>query len=179
MSQQETKDMNQHFYRASAADFMKIPGSPVAYWADQAVLDSFESEKLVGEIASVKIGMGTGKNEIFVREWWEVGFHDIDFSLKSTDDLDKSSGRYFPYNKGGDFRLWYGNLQQVLWFDAAGRAAMDRMSGHRENGGWNYYFNEGITWSFISSSKFGVRYLPHGSAFDVAGSTLFCKHQRL
>tara|TARA_Y100001001_G_scaffold97480_1_gene95328 strand:+ start:3952 stop:5733 length:1782 start_codon:yes stop_codon:yes gene_type:complete len=179
MSQQETKDMNQHFYRASAADFMKIPGSPVAYWADQAVLDSFESEKLVGEIASVKIGMGTGKNEIFVREWWEVGFHDIDFSLKSTDDLDKSSGRYFPYNKGGDFRLWYGNLQQVLWFDAAGRAAMDRMSGHRENGGWNYYFNEGITWSFISSSKFGVRYLPHGSAFDVAGSTLFCDENNL
>ncbi|WP_314625874.1 BREX-1 system adenine-specific DNA-methyltransferase PglX, partial [uncultured Selenomonas sp.] len=76
-------------------------------------------------------------------------------------------------NKGGEYRLWYGNLQEVLWFDEAGRNAMNSMSGHRENGGHDFYFRDGITWTFISSSNFGVRYLPHGALFDVAGSTLF------
>lgn len=78
-----------------------------------------------------------------------------------------------PYNKGGDFRLWYGNQQEVLWFDENGRKHMDTMSGHRENGGYNYYFHKGITWTFISTSSFGVRAIPSGFAFDVAGSTLF------
>ena len=64
--------------------------------------------------------MGTGKNEIFVREWWEVEYNKIDFSLTSIDELDNSTGRYFPYNKGGEFRLWYGNLQEVLWFNKEG-----------------------------------------------------------
>lgn len=165
--------MGKYFYRASAADFGKIPSNPIAYWASEGVLDSFDKDKLIGDFAQVKIGMGTGRNAIFVRDWWEVGRDLIDFSLTDVKQLKGSKARYFPYNKGGDFRLWYGNQQQVLWFDSAGRNYMDTMSGHRENGGWGYYFRQGLTWSFISSSKFGVRYLPAGFAFDVAGSALF------
>lgn len=164
-----------YFYEADQSNFSKIPGSPVAYWVNESILTAYEQGNLIGDSADVKIGMGTGKNEIFVREWWEVFYTKIDFSLKTINDLAKSKGRYFPYNKGGEFRLWFGNLQEVLWFDAEGRRYMDTMSGHRENGARDFYCKEGLTWSFISSSKFGIRYLPTGCFFDVAGSTLFSR----
>ena len=167
------------YYEQSTDNFAKIPGSPVAYWANEKILLAYENGTLLNDCSDVKIGMGTGKNEIFVREWWEVFHNKIDFSLNSINDLDKSSGKYFPYNKGGEFRLWYGNLQEVLWFDAKGRQYMNTMSGHRENGAHDFYCKEGLTWSFISSSKFGVRYLPTGCFFDVAGSTLFSKKDNL
>ncbi len=163
-------------YTAQQSNFSKIPGSPIAYWASVKIFKAYENGELIGDIADVKIGMGTGKNEIFVREWWEIFYSRIDFSLKSVDDLETSTGRYFPYNKGGEFRLWFGNLQEVLWFDAEGRRYMDTMSGHRENGAHDFYCKEGLTWSFISSSKFGIRYLPTGCFFDVAGSTLFSRN---
>ena len=166
-------------YTANQDDYAKIPGSPVAYWTNEKILLAYENGTLLNDCSDVKIGMGTGKNEIFVREWWEVFHNKIDFSLNSINDLEKSSGKYFPYNKGGEFRLWYGNLQEVLWFDAKGRQYMNTMSGHRENGAHDFYCKEGLTWSFISSSKFGVRYLPTGCFFDVAGSTLFSKKDNL
>ena len=164
-----------YFYEADQSNFSKIPGSPVAYWVNASILTAYEQGNLIGDSADVKIGMGTGKNEIFVREWWEVFYTKIDFSLKTINDLAESKGRYFPYNKGGEFRLWFGNLQEVLWFDTEGRRYMDTMSGHRENGARDFYCKEGLTWSFISSSKFGIRYLPTGCFFDVAGSTLFSR----
>ena len=162
-------------YTSTQDNFSKIPGSPVAYWVNASILTAYEQGNLIGDSADVKIGMGTGKNEIFVREWWEVVYTKIDFSLKTINDLAESKGRYFPYNKGGEFRLWFGNLQEVLWFDTEGRRYMDTMSGHRENGARDFYCKEGLTWSFISSSKFGIRYLPTGCFFDVAGSTLFSR----
>ena len=177
-SQQGKEDMflsGENRYFANQDNFAKIPGSPVAYWASEAILSAYTRGKLIGNIADVKIGMGTGENDIFVREWWEIFYNQIDFSLQSIQDLEKSSGRYFPYNKGGEFRLWFGNLQEVLWFDKAGRDYMNTMSGHRENGGRDFYCKEGLTWSFISSSKFGIRCMPTGCFFDVAGSTLFSK----
>lgn len=163
------------FSQVSTDNFFKIPGSPVAYWVSDRILDAFRNGSLIGDVADVKIGMGTGKNDIFVREWWEVNNQQIDYSLKSIDEIDNSEARYFPYNKGGEFRLWYGNLQEILWFDSEGRRYMNTMSGHRENGAHDWYCHEGLTWSFISSSKFGIRFLPSGCFFDVAGSTLFSK----
>ncbi len=166
-------------YYSRQEDFLKIPGHPVAYWASDNILKAFDEGQFIGDFTDVKIGMGTGKNDIFVREWWEVEKNKIDFSLKSIDQLDDSKGRYFPYNKGGEYRLWYGNLLEVLWFDAAGRKYMNSMSGHRENGGHDFYFRHGLTWTFISSSRFGVRSLPYGFLFDVAGSTLFVDDDKL
>ena len=155
--------------------FSKIPGSPVAYWVSETILDAYNNGKLIGDVSDVKIGMGTGKNDIFIRKWWEIEHTKIDFSLTCIGEIENSVGRYFPYNKGGEFRLWYGNLQEVLWFDSEGRRYMNTMSGHRENGARDWYCHEGVTWSFISSSKFGIRFLPAGCFFDVAGSTLFSK----
>ena len=164
---------------AKQANFGKIPGAPIAYWVSDSILKAYLQGKPLGDCSDVKIGMGTGKNDIFVREWWEVNHFLIDFSLRSITEVCNSNGRYFPYNKGGEFRLWYGNLQEVLWFDKEGQRKMNTMSGHRENGGRDYYCKEGLTWSFISSSKFGIRYMPTGCFFDVAGSTLFSRIDNL
>lgn len=166
-------------FAAKQENFSKIPGSPVAYWVSEKMFNIFKDEKSISDVSQVKIGMGTGKNEIFVRDWWEVSECEIDYSIKQYSDLNNTDKKYFPYNKGGDFRLWYGNLQEVLWFDANGREAMNRMTGHRENGGKDFYFRKGITWSFISSSRFGVRSRPSGSLFDVAGSTLFVNEDKI
>lgn len=161
------------FYRANQQDFKKIPSSPIAYWASESVLSAFENARPLKEYADVRIGMGTGKNEVFLRLWWEISTSQINFSLHSTNDLQTSTAKYYPYNKGGEYRLWYGNYSHVVWFDESGRTRMNNTSGHRENGGHDRYFNEGLTWTFLSSSKFGVRYLPEGFLFDVAGSSIF------
>ena len=165
--------VNDRWKEAKQEDFDLIPGSPIAYWCNKRLLDVFSEEKKIGEICDVKIGMGTGKNEVFVRKWWEVINSKIDSSLTSSSMLPELSGRYVPYNKGGDYRLWYGNLNDILWFDQEGQAAMNETPGHRENDGFSRYFQKGITWTFISSAYFGVRSVPTGFAFDVAGSTLF------
>ena len=131
-TQQGKEDMflrGENRFVATQENFGKIPGSPVAYWASDMILATFENGILVDNISDVKIGMGTGKNDIFVRKWWEINHSAIDFSLKNIAQLEDSHGKYFPYNKGGEYRLWYGNLQEVLWFDEAGRNAMNSMSG--------------------------------------------------
>lgn len=185
MSEQEKSDAAKEaiqnpqcgwFYRASSADFGKIPGSPIAYWVSGEFRDIFAACDNIGTLADVKIGMGTGKNDKFLRNWWEVSHEKIDFNICNFKELEESVAKYFPYNKGGDFRLWYGNGRFVVWFDKDGRDAMSDTPGHRENGGMSRYFQDGITWSFISSAKFGVRYTKSGFLFDVAGSTLFQKH---
>lgn len=160
-------------FTANQANFSAITGSPIAYWASEKMISAFEKGILINDIASVKIGMGTGKNEVFLRSWWETNYGNIDFTMDSIENIDKSTKKFFPYNKGGEYRRWFGNLQDVVWYDSAGRAKMFSMPGHRENGGKDAYFKPGITWNFIGSTKFGVRLMPAGCLFDVAGSSLF------
>lgn len=166
------------FAQVSADDFAKIPGSPVAYWVGNIVYDTYTKYPVLSTVADVRHGLSTGKNELFVRLWYEVNHNEIDFTLTNRSQVQKSQGKFFPYNKGGEFRKWYGNAEYVLWYDAEGQKKMASMSGHRHDGR-ERYFQEGVSWSFISSSNFGVRYTPTGFVFDVAGSTMFLPHDTL
>ena len=166
------------FAQVETEIFSQIPGAPIAYWVSDSVLQAYNRGELLDDLSEVKIGMGTGKNDLFLKKWWEVKQDEIDRTLDSFDSLIHTKKKYFPYNKGGEFRLWYGNIVDVVWFDEEGRKLMNSMPGHRENGAKHFYCKEGLTWSFISSSKFGIRYMPKGCFFDVAGSTLFpIKHR--
>ena len=166
-------DGNRIYYpNVSQHDFEKIPGCPIGYWVSEKMIETFENCS-IGNCSQVKIGMGTGKNDLFLRKWWGINYSEINTSLTDINQLDTAVERYYPYNKGGEYRLWYGNIQEVVWFNKEGRCLMDSMPGHRENGGWNCYFKSGITWSFISTGRLGVRFLPYGCLFDVAGSSLF------
>ena len=157
---------------ADQTDFSQIPGSPVAYWISSRIPEVYTKYPTLEAIADVRHGLSTGKNEWFVRMWEEVEWNKIDVTLTNQKEIDRIRGRYVPYNKGGEFRLWYGNADYVLWYDKFGREKMKSLSGHRHDGR-ERYFQEGITWSFISSSNFGVRYTPTGFAFDVGGSSMF------
>ena len=163
-------------YIAQQVNFSNIPGVPIAYWVTKNVIRIYKENKLLEKIADVRHGLSTGKNELFVRRWTEVVWNKIDFQIKNRNEIMSSNAKFFPYNKGGEYRKWFGNAEYIIWYDTNGQKKMATLSGHRHDGK-ERYFQEGITWSFISSSKFGCRYTPSGFVFDVAGSSLFVKYE--
>lgn len=169
---------NEYYKKAKVDNFEKIPGAPVAYWVSEKIFHIYQNYPILDSFAEVKHGLTTGKNELFVRAWTEVEREKIDTTLTDRSQITSKSRRYVPYNKGGEYRLWYGNADYVLWYDLNGQKQMAQFSGHRHDGK-DMYFHEGITWSFISSSNFGVRYTPSGFAFDVAGSSMFFDNEYL
>ena len=98
---------------------------------------------------------------------------DLGLEYGTREDAFSSGKKWFPYNKGGSFRKWYGNCEFVLRYDKYGNELMSSFPGHRHDGK-SHYFLEGVTWTFVSSSSFAARYTPPGFVFDVAGSSLFC-----
>lgn len=108
MSQLENNNMDNNLYGASAADFNKIPGSPIAYWISTKLIKTFENGVQLNKIAIPRQGLATMDNTRFTRVWHEVSISN--FSIFTTK---KSDVKWFPYNKGGDFRKWYGN-QEIL-----------------------------------------------------------------
>lgn len=159
-------------HRVPLAQFSRIPGSPIAYWLSPRMVEIFQEGLPLSTVAEVKHGLSTGKNAAVVRHWWEVSRCDFGTGFESSSAAWESGKKWFPYNKGGDYRRWYGNFEHVLRYDQHGLDLMDSFSGHRHDGK-SHYFREGITWTFISSAYFAARYTPAGSIFDVSGSSLF------
>ena len=161
------------FFEAAQDEFKKIPGSPVAYWVSERIRQAFDDGTALKYYAEIKHGLSTGKNEAVVRTWPEVSAMELGLEYGTREDVLSSGKKWFPYNKGGNFRKWYGNCEFVLRYDKYGNELMSSFSGHRHDGK-SHYFLEGVTWTFISSSSFAARYTPPGFVFDVAGSSLFC-----
>ncbi|MFO1547237.1 BREX-1 system adenine-specific DNA-methyltransferase PglX [Lactiplantibacillus plantarum] len=175
-----------YLYRTNQANFKKIPGSPIAYWANKNILSEFQIGTNITDVAFVGLGMRTGDNKRFLRLWHEINCELFDPNSKSADITFKAV-KWVPYNKGGNFRKWYGNKEYVVNWKNDGqeiKANTKRVYPQLGNNlGWKitnepYYFKEGLTWTFISSSKFGVRFSPQGSIFDVAGSSLFTTNHK-
>jgi len=178
MSQQETKDMAKYFYRASAADFMKIPGGPVAYWVDEELVEAFQTVPPLEDSWLFRQGMATSDNERFLRYWHEVSWNRIDTTCEGPQDLKESSRKWFPYNKGGSYRKWYGNNDLVVNWENDGREMKEFTA--TLNQGMNvrlksreYYCLPNITYSALSSGDFGCRVSQPGFLFDTKGSCLF------
>ena len=161
-------------YNAKQDSFERIPGAPVsAYVAGDTLAMLYEKGKTVNDIGEVKIGMGTGNNDLFLKLWWEVNNLTIDYTMKDASLINAESKKYYPYSKGGERKRWYGNQEYVVWYDEAGQNQMKQTSGHRENGGYDYYFHKGMTWTYSTMAAFGARIMPEGFVFDVNGSSLF------
>ena len=153
------------FYRASAEDFKKIPGSPIAYWVSDRVREVFLNEKTFEASFSIKAGISTGRNEQFILLWTEVESSRIRKGSQSV-------FVYCPHNKGGEFRKWMGNLDTVLKYSEEHISQMEKNPGFRHDG-QEYYFRMHIGWSKITSSKSSFRLYPEGFTFDSAGLSLF------
>ena len=168
---------NARFY-AKQENYNRIPGAPVsAYVASETLASLYEQGKTISEIGEVKIGMGTGNNDLFLKLWLEIKYLDIDFSITGINEIDMYSKKFYPYSKGGERRRWYGNHEFIVWFDKDGQKCMKQTSGHRENGGIDYYFHKGMTWSYSTMAAFSVRVMPSGFVFDVNGSSLFLNEE--
>jgi type II restriction/modification system DNA methylase subunit YeeA len=162
-------------------NFAKIPGMPIAYWVSENVQKAFEGER-ISNYGQACIGMRTGENAKFLRTWFEISFDKLGLNLDNAKETIEKSIKWIPYNKGGNFRKWYGNNEIVVNWGNNGEEIKEETRRKYpylgDDLGWKisneqFYFKESITWSFISASKFGVRYSPSGFIFDVAGSSLF------
>lgn len=159
------------FYKAQQSDFSSIPGNPIAYWITAAMLKAFNEGISFGDFGQPKAGITTGDNESFIRLWWEVGCSKISQDTTSVEDIDN---RYvwYPCDKGGDFRKWYGNQENVMGFNAEMRNAMESRKGYRPVN-FSLQFKESITWSYISSGTNAFRYSGKGRLFDHSGISAF------
>ena len=154
----------------SQYEFSKIPGSPIGYWAGESILRCFNND-LLNTIAAARIGMMTTDNKRFLRNWAEVDFQKIGLNYTDRIQAAASSTKWFPYNKGGGFKKWYGLNDLIVNWQYGGKEIIE--NGMTSFRGKDFYFKEGLTWSFINSSNFGVRYKPHGFLFDIQGSSSF------
>lgn len=167
------------FAQISTDNFFKIPGNPIAYWVRSNVCINFLSGILRENIDAVK-GLDTCDNDRFVRTWFEVDFSNIGLSINSTNDTFKH--RWFPYCKGGGFRKWYGFLDKVVDWSNDGKT----LRNLRNNNGkiksrpqnTQYYFQEGLTFSTITSYKLSLRYM-NNSIFGGGGSGVFSNNKNI
>jgi type II restriction/modification system DNA methylase subunit YeeA len=160
-------------------EFKNIPGSPVAYWASEAIREVFAQGKLLEQVGDTRQGLSTSDNDRFLRQWFEVSLPRIGFTYRSRDGAQLSKKRWFPYNKGGIFRRWYGNRELIINWENDGEelrewaaylnrvgTSMGRLVSQK------YYFRSCITWSKVSGVS-SFRAQPAGAIFDVAGTSLF------
>lgn len=157
--------------------YRDIPGSPIAYWISSKTRDAFLSEESIGTVAPPKQGLATADNERFLRLWYEVDVQKIGFGISSCDEAAASGKKFFPYNKGGSFRRWYGNRDYVVNWENDGYEIKnfkdDKGKVRSRPQNLQYYFKPAITWSDVTSGSFSGRYAEQGFMFDIKGSSGF------
>lgn len=175
-TQQGKEDMflaGENRYFANQDNFAKIPGRPVAYWASTRALENYVCMGSVSDMGEGRIGLITGDANRFLRLWSEVDFKRIGFDIHSNEESVKSGLKWFPTQKGGDFRKWYGNLDYIVnWENDGYEMKYDnymgkRVRSHNYNG--DLGFKKAITWTTISSGNFACRFSGDGFIYDTAG----------
>ena len=168
-------------YIAQQDNFAKIPGAPVAYWKSDAVLDSFALPCNLNKQLTFRQGMTTTNNELYLRRWFETSIFQIGFGILNRQESILSKKTWFPYQKGGEFRKWYGNNSYVVYYYNDGKQLIDLVTKKYPKisdpefiiKNRNWYFMRGLTWSTLSSGLLGVRYCDSGYIFDAKGSMAF------
>ena len=154
----------------SQSIFNLAPSFEFIFWENHNILNSFKLYPPLSKYGKPSRGLATYNDNKFLRYWYEVSFNKIGFGCSSVDDSIKSKKKWFPYNKGGDYKKWYGNNNFVVNFYNGGEEI--KKSGKGAFSNINYYFKKGLTWSRISSSYFGVRYHDVGFIIGDAGPSV-------
>lgn len=167
-------------YTFNQNNFKKVPGSPIAFWASDQIVSSFENMESIGKASDVVKGLDTCNNDVFLRQWSEVNYNKIGFNIKDNDFT--FDHKWFPYSKGGGFRKWYGNNAMVVDWEDNGevlrslKTPSGKLKARPQN--MKYYFKEGLTFSSISSKALSIRYMEN-SIFGGGGSGLFTENDEL
>ena len=155
-----------------------VSGNPYIYFVCPRIIDLYQKlSKALGDVYPIKQGLATGDNETFVRYWHEVDKEKIMFNASSIDEAINSGKKWFPYNKGGNYRKWYGMNEYIISFDNDSYQKLLNQGNKLPSR--IYYFKEGITWSLFGFENFGVRYKQKGFVFDVSGSSMFPDEKHL
>ena len=166
-----------NMYATEYSDFDGVPNTSMAYWLSQQALRDFSVQK-ISQIATTREGMTTADNESFLREWYEVSKGKIGIGIKSVEESISSGYKWYPYNKGGSNRKWYGNNDLVVnWYNDGVeiRNLKDKKTGRIRSHNYNleYSFRESGTWTAICSGSIMVRYSAPGALFDSKGASVF------
>ena len=166
-------------FRAKADSYKKIPGSPIAYWVSEKIIALFEDNQSFDEHFDSKKGTFTGDNDRFLRLWHEVDLGNVHLDCVSREQAEVSILKWYPYNKGGQFRKWYGNIAHVINWQGGGQELSNfkNSNGDLRSGIRNpqYFFRECISWSDITSSGNSFRYYPSGFISDSTGPSAYPK----
>jgi len=164
-------------FEVTQDEFKKIPGSPIAYWVPNNLRSTFDRFGRFSDLATPRAGMITGNNAKFVRLWHEINIECFGVGFKSRSTAKESGLKWFPYQKGGEFRKWYGNNDCVVNWQDDGRELRTtkdengKVPAHAFND--DYIFKPNVNWSAVSSSFFSARITACGSLFDAGGSAAF------
>ena len=160
-------------FHASSTDFNRIPGNLIAYWLSDEFIKSFRLNDRLGSDFTSREGLTTGSNDKFLRLWFEVSLHNTVLPMD-----DNPNGKWFAYQKGGDYRKWSGNSEYLVDWEYEGQEILSfadektgRIRSHNYNGDWA--FKPGLTWSSVSGENFSVRNVDGGYLFDTTGSMGF------
>ena len=164
---------NANYFQAKQKDFEKIPGSPIAYWVSDKIREIFEKNQKLGEVGEAKQGLATADNNKFLRLWNEVNYSRIGYNMSNSQEALESKKKWFPYNKGGEFRKWYGNQEYLVNWENDGYEIKNFKNAVIRNP--SYYFKESISWSKVSSNNFSMRFYQKGLIFADAGMSYFSK----
>lgn len=156
---------DKNYYQANQKEFEKIQGSPIAYWVSDKIRDVFEKNKKLGDIGEAKVGLQSGDNNRFLRLWNEVSYTKIGFGMSNSDEALESMKKWFPFNKGGEFKTWYGNQEYLVDWENDGSKIKNFKNAVVRNS--IFYFSSSIACSAISSTQNSFRYYPSGNIFDV------------
>lgn len=159
------------FYRRDADTFKKIPGTPIAYWASDALLDAFTNKEKLGLFAKPQVGLQTSDNDRFLRYWFECSLGDMSVACNSAESSLSLDAKWYPHNKGGSFRKWYGNRDHVIEYAKNGRSLSAAPGASRIKD--SIAFLSCITYSRITSGQIAFRMQPTGSLFDSAAVAMF------
>lgn len=164
-------------YVRKQKEFKKIPGIPLAYWVGKDIIKNFEKGEILNDLLDVKVGIQTGDNERFIRLWYEVDRKKCSFHAEDLKEFLKSGKKWVPYNKGGQYRKWYGNYDYVVNWENSGNEIKNFRDGSGKQRSIirnpEYQFRECITWGLISAVGFSMRYRNSGGINDVSGMSAF------
>ena len=165
------------FYTTNQSNFKNIPGCNIGYWVSEKGVKIFKESKALSTYVDVKQGLATADNNRFLRLWPEIGSKNMGLMKSSIEASVLSNKTWFPYNKGGSARKWYGNQEYVVNWKNDGQEIRNFTDGkgklRSRPQNTSYYFQESISWGLITSSTPSFRYYPPGFLFDVTGMSIF------
>ncbi len=165
------EDGNRIYYpNVEQKNFEKIPGAPIGYWVSPKIQEIFTSNLALSAVASPCVGLQTADNARFLRLWFEPSYSRIQFGCENAALAARSQKKWFPCNKGGGQRKWYGNQSEVIDWENDGEAIKNFPGAVIRNE--HCYFKESVTWNMISSGNLSFRFFPKGSILNNASNAI-------